>query len=461
MTMWRPDLEARPGPLYMAIVDALAADVSSGALKPASRMPTHRDLAESLGVTVGTVSRAYAEAARRGLVTGEVGRGTFVRGRSLPPVGPEPRPSGLLDLSQNHPPPEGPAFRAALESALVALARQPDLGPLLDYPADGGNPEDREAGAEWIRRTGLPAEPGRVLVCAGSQHGLTTVLATLLQPGDLLLTEALTYPGLKAVAGLLHLRLQGLPMDAHGLRPDAFEDACRGGAPRAVYTIPTIQNPTTTVMPEERRREIAAIARAHGVAVVEDDIHALLPEERPRPIAAFAPELSHYLMSTSKTLVPGLRIAYMIAPEGMVGRLAASLRASAWAAAPLMAALASSWIRDGTADAIVADRRREAVARQALLRTRLAGAEYDAHPFGYYAWLRLPEPWRSDGFVAEMRARGVVVSPPEAFVVGRAPVPHAVRLCLGAPRTRADLDRALTAVAEALRGGREAGAAML
>src|SRR5205809_5072427 len=114
MTMWRPDLESRPGPLYLAIVDALAADVSSGTLKPAGRMPTHRDLAESLGVTVGTVSRAYAEAARRGLVTGEVGRGTFVRRRSLPTGATEPRPSGLLDLSQNHPPPEGPAFRAAL-----------------------------------------------------------------------------------------------------------------------------------------------------------------------------------------------------------------------------------------------------------------------------------------------------------------------------------------------------------
>lgn len=460
MTMWVPDLAARPGPRYLAIVEALSGDVASGLLKPGSRMPTHRDLADRLGVTVGTVSRAYAEAARRGLVSGEVGRGTFVRARGLP-AAPEPKAAGLLDLSQNHPPPEGREFRAALESGLLALARRADLGPLLDYPADGGNPADREAGASWIERTGLPALPGRVLVCAGSQHGITTVLATLLSPGDLLLTEALTYPGLKAVAGLLHLRLQGLPMDADGLRPDAFEDACHGGAARALYTIPTIQNPTASVMPEERRREIAAIARAHGMPVVEDDIHALLPAERPRPLATFAPELSYYLMSTSKTLVPGLRIGFVLAPEGMVGRLAASLRASAWAAAPLMAALASHWIRDGTADAVVAERRREAAARQALLRERLAEAEYDTHPFGYYAWLRLPEPWRADGFAAEMRARGVLVSPPEAFVVGRAPVPHAVRLCLGAPRTREMLARGLGAVAEALRGGREAGAAMV
>src|SRR5260221_11008460 len=99
----------------------------------------------------------------------------------------------------------------------------------------------------------------------------------------------------------------------------------------------------------------------------------------------------------------------------MVGRLAASLRASVWAAAPLMAALASSWIRDGTADAIVAERRSEAAARQALVREHLAEARYDAHPFGYYGGLHLPEPWRRDPFADEPAAPGAVVSPPEAL----------------------------------------------
>ena len=287
------------------------------------------------------------------------------------------------------------------------------------------------------------------------------MLATLLRPGDLLLTEELTYPGLKAVAGLLHLRLQGLSMDAHGLRPDAFEEACRNGGARALYTIPTIQNPTASVMPEERRREIAAIARAHAMPVVEDDIHALLPEERPRPIAAFAPELSYYLMSTSKTLVPGLRIAYVLAPEEMVPRLAASLRASAWAAAPLMAALASSWIRDGTADAIVKERRREAAGRQALVREGLPAPTTrptrSATTCGCACPIRgAPTPSPPSSRPAES-----LVSPPEAFVVGRAPVPHAVRLCLGGPRSREELARGLTAVAEALRGAREAGTAMV
>ena len=145
-------------------------------------------------------------------------------------------------------------------------------------------------GAEWIGRAGVAASADRVLVCTGSQHGLTVVLATLLQPGDLLLTESLTYAGLKSVAGLLHLQLAGLPVDAHGLRPDALEDACRARRARVLYVIPTLHNPTTAVMPLARRREIAEIAERHDVAIVEDDVHGLLPETRPAPLAALAPE---------------------------------------------------------------------------------------------------------------------------------------------------------------------------
>lgn len=453
MTMWAPDIEERTGPRYLAIVESLAEDVASGVLAGGSRLPTHRDLADRLGVTVGTVSRAYAEAARRGLVSGEVGRGTFVQGAQ---TGDEPT-DGIVDLAQNHPP-ETPARpqQAALASSLASLSARGDFGALLDYPAAGGNGADREAGAQWIGRAGVEAAPERVLVCTGSQHGLMVVLATVMQPGDLLLTESLTYAGLKSVAGLLHLKLAGLPVDRHGLRPDAFEDACRRGRPRALYVIPTLHNPTTAIMPLERRREIAAIAERHDVAIVEDDVHGLLPEKRPVPLAALAPGRTHFLTSTSKTLAPGLRIAYVLAPGDMVSRLTDGLRATTWAVAPLTAALASSWIVSGTADAILAERRREAQARQALAREILAGADVDTQPEAYYLWLRLPEPWRRDSFAAVLRARGVALTPAEAFAVGRDPAPHAVRICLGAARSRGELERGLRLVADVLGGAGEA-----
>jgi DNA-binding transcriptional MocR family regulator len=460
MTIWMPRLEGREGPRYRAIVDALDEDLAAGSLRHGDRLPTHRELADRLGVTVGTVSRAYAEAARRGLVSGEVGRGTFVRAAEGTPEAVDA--PGLVDLGQNHPPePASQPQRVALHAALAILTARADAGRLLDYPAAGGNPEDREAGASWIARAGLSASPGDVVVCTGSQHGLTVVLATLLEPGDLLLTESLTYAGVKAVAGLLHLRLKGLPIDADGLRPEGLESACREGGAKALYLIPTLHNPTTAVMPEGRRREIVALARAHGLAIVEDDVHGLLPPERPRPIAALAPERTYYLTSTSKTLAPGLRIAYVLAPPAMVPRLVANLRATTWAVAPLTAAVASLWIRDGTADRLLEARRREARERQAVARARLAGRDLDAKPEAYYLWLRLPEPWRGDAFAAAARSRGVLVTPAEAFAVGREPAPHAVRLCIGAARTREALGRGLDAVAELLQAGESAGAAVV
>jgi DNA-binding transcriptional MocR family regulator len=449
MTMWLPRLEGRSGPRYLAIADALAEDLEKGRVRPGTQLPTHRALADRLRVTVGTVSRAYAEAGRRGLLSGEVGRGTFVRhALSEMPAIREARATGVVDLSLNHPSPLMAEPARALADALATLAARPDNSGLLSYPVEGGASAHREAGAEWIARGGLVARPEDVVVCSGSQHALTTVLSTQLRPGDLLLTECLTYPGLKAVAGLLHLRLQGLPLDAEGLRPDAFLAACRAGGVKALHFVPTIQNPTTAVMSTSRREEIAGIARAHGVLVIEDDIHALLPPKRPKPLATLLPELTYYLTSTSKVLTPGLRVGYVAAPPGKAEALAAGIRVTTWGPAPLMVEVVTTWMRNGAADTILDAMRREAAARQELARRILSGLEVQAHPYGLHLWLLLPDPWRSDGFAAVARRRGVLVSPAEAFLVGRTAGPHAVRVSLGSAPTRAELEKGLRAVRE-------------
>src|SRR6266545_7156005 len=178
MTMWTPDLRQRSGPRYLAIAEALAEDAGGGRLRPGTRLPTHRDLADRLGVTVGTITRAYAEATRRGLVTGEVGRGTFVRARARPAAMAEGPEAGLIDLSANLPPAAAVKQEAAtLARTLAALARRKDLGRLLAYPPEGGAREHRAAGAEWIRRGGFATTVERVLVTSGSQHGMTAVFA--------------------------------------------------------------------------------------------------------------------------------------------------------------------------------------------------------------------------------------------------------------------------------------------
>ena len=457
MTIWTPALKGNPGPRYLSIAEALAEDVASGRLAAGARLPTHRELADRLGVTVGTVSRAYAEAARRGLISGEVGRGTFVRRLVSEQPSALPQhwsvPEGFVDLSVNHPPePAGGLMEAALQATLATLSRRERLADLLGYPPEGGAPGHRQAGAAWIARSGLEVPPQQVLVTSGSQHAMTAIFAALLRPGDLVVTEAVTYPGLKALAGLLHMRLQGLAWDQHGLRPDALAAACRTGSVKAVYCVPTLQNPTATVMPEPRRRENAAIARAQGVMIVEDDVHGPLVPDCPRPIAAFAPESSLFLAGTAKSLAPGLRIGYLAAPAAFVSRLAAGIRATTWMASPLTAEIASLWIADGTADRILEGRRKATAERRRVLDAVVGARAERSHPAASHVWLPLPEPWRAESFADELHRRGVAVTPASAFAVARGAAPQAVRICLGAARDLAALESGLRILAETLQG---------
>lgn len=458
MTMWTPALPRNAPSKYRALLDALQRDVHTGLLQPGERLPTQRELAKRLGLAIGTVSRAYAVAERRGLVAGEVGRGTFVRGAEAGAEegAVEDEDPGLIDLSKNRLVRDTHTGLAA--RTLEALAARSDLDRLLDYyqPAPGMT-RHRTAGAGWIARAALEVPAERVILTSGAQHGTVTVLASLTRPGDLVLTEPVTYTGMKAIASLLHLQLKGLAVDDKGVVPSSFAAACREARPRALYCMPTLQNPTGITMPLERRQEIVAIARENDVAVLEDDVYGFLPDTPLPPLAALAPSHAYYITSTSKSLAPGLRIGYVVAPPGKAERVSAVIRASTWLTSPLLAELVTEWIERGDADAMVAWKRAETSARHGIA-ARILGpwiSRSTREDRSFHFWLPLPEPWRTEAFVAQARARGVVVSPSEEFVVGRESAPHAIRVCLGATVGRDRLEEGLTRLAEMLRTGPE------
>ena len=454
MTMWSPDLKSFSGPRYLAIVTAIAEAVERGQLKAGDKMPTHRDLADAVGVTTGTITRAYSEAAKRGLLVGETGRGTFVKANifenAFPSVS-STEDEGFIDLSLNIPPVSvGDPLGKALTDTLSGLAKRPGLSALFGYQPVTGLERHRAAGAAWVARSGLSVDAQQVLICTGALHAMTVVFSTITKPGDTVFTESLTYPGMKNLAHLLHLRLKGLATDDEGIIPEAFEEACRLESARILYTIPTLQNPLGLVMPAARRREIAAIAVKHNVAIVEDDVHSFMLPSPPSPLSSFAPDNSYYILSTSKSIAGGLRIGYLVAPLRMVEPLATSLRATVWMAAPLMAEIASEWILAGTADRLVEQKQAEAAVRQSIAAAALDGFQFDAHPLSFHLWLHLPEPWRSNEFSAQLRRRGVAVTPAEAFVPGREEPPHGVRVCVGAPRSRAQLEKGLAIIRSVL-----------
>jgi len=461
MTIWQPDLTHRIGPRYRAIADALMTDVREGRLRPGDRLPTHRDLAWRLGVTVGTVSRAYDEAQRRGLIAGEVGRGTFIQPLTpLVPVDPGPtRPAsdpmpdqtppagGLINFSNNYPVPGAEA--RLLAGTLRDIAAEADLGELLRYQPHGGRSAGREAGALWLRRAGIDADPERLVITGGGQHALATVLAATTNPGDTAATEALTYPGVRAACHQRHVRLEGIAMDEIGILPDAFAAVCRATPPRVLYLTPNLHNPTAGVLPLDRRKAIVEIARAHDVTIVEDDVYGFLIDAPPA-FVTLAPERSIYVTSLSKSTAPGLRIGYVLAPRDRYDRLAAAIRSTIWMAAPLMVEIATRWLQDGTIAQLAAAKRQEATRRQSLAR-QVLGNRYTSQPSAYHLWLPMPEAWRAEDFATEARRRGVGVTASSAFAVMRHGIPQAVRLCLGAPADIATVERGLRVIADLLR----------
>ncbi|MFQ5937582.1 MAG: PLP-dependent aminotransferase family protein, partial [Acidiferrobacterales bacterium] len=436
MTIWQPELSQQGGPRYLAIAETLARDIEARRLQEGTRLPTHRELAEYLGVTVGTVTRAYAEAARRGLIHSTVGRGTFVRtqGEGAGPFGIYHAEPGLIDLSVNRPSLDYQS--KALARTLISVARQPNLEPLANYQSEVGLMPHRQAAVTWVQRRGLDADAESIIVTSGAQHGLHATLSALTKPGEVILTEALTYPGIKSIAGTLGLRVQGVEMDEQGIIPEALDATCRGTAARVLVCMPTTQNPTTAILPEDRRRQVVEIARAHSLSIVEDDVYSFLIPEAPLPLAAMAPERTYYVTSISKSMAPGLRIGYVVAPERRVASVAAMVRTTVWMACPLMAEVAALWIRDGTGTRLADSQRQEAHVRQAIASRLLGPWPVQTHPDSMHLWLYLPVPWRASDFAAEARTRGVAVVPTEIFAVVRG-APEAVRICLSAVSSHA------------------------
>ena len=444
--MWKPTLDEDDGPIYLALAERLGADIAAGRLAFGERLPTHRALAEALGVNLSTITRAYDEAERRGLIEATVGRGTFVRGAGRPGA---TMLSRSVDLSMNLPAlPE--AMREHVATGMRALQQRPDFLAALTYMAAAGGDEARAAGAAWLASRLGKAPADRVLVCAGAQGALLVLLTTFVAKHDVVLAESLAYPGFRAIAAHLGLRVEGVAIDGQGLIPEALEEACLRTKARMLYCVPTIHNPTTATMSLRRRQAVLAVARRHRLTVIEDDAYGMLPRESPPPLAALAPDLVFHVAGLAKCIAPGLRIAYLVAPDvGSTLRAAAAIRACTQMTPPLMAALATQWITDGTATAIVGAVRHEAAARQKIAAELLPAGHVAAHAEGHHVWLSLPPAWNRVAFEAYLRQLGLATVASDAFAVGAAP-PEAVRLSLGAAADQAVLRRALALVADAL-----------
>ena len=440
---WTPDIAGTAGPKYKAVTAAIAAAVARGELRHGDRLPPQRDLAIQLGIDLTTVTKAYDLARQRGLIVARGRAGSFISDEAR--TG-QAATAAQSDIAMNSPPiPTESRLTEAMASALVTLAQTDSLGR-LHYQRPGGAAADRETGAELLTRIGLLSSVEQIIVTAGGQNGLHAIAAAILKPGDRVACGRFVYPGFAATARRIGVTLVPLAE----MTADALEAAHADAPLRALYVVPTNDNPTAATIAALDRQDIAAWAQGAGVQIIEDDAYGLLPDAPIPAIASFAPDISWYIASTAKIISPALRVGFVRAPgvaEAM--QLASCQHESAVMAPPLNVAMVSLWLADGSFDRLVDAVRKEAIWRQKLARTILGEARYAAHPQGYHLWLPLPEDASPDMLAAALALDGLSAVASDRFAVGPG-MPRAIRVSLGGTIDRRGLSRALHRLAAQL-----------
>lgn len=448
---WHPELEGGAGAVWERLVAQLHADIAAGTVASGEKLPPQRELAYRLELSVGTVSRAYAEAERRGLVTSQVGRGTFVAGSRGVTV--EHRQAGhQINLGMNVPP-VAPALAVASQT-MKALAQRSDLGAVFDYTFTAGLPAAREAGAIWLREHGgvARASADRLIQTNGGQNALAIACSSFAAPGDAVLCDVATYPGNRTIADHGGWHLRGVPADASGMDPSALERIAAESGARLLMLIPTLHNPTTITMDAARREEIVAVARSRDLLIIEDDIYRVFgTDSEPPPLADLAPERVIHVTSVSKALSPGLRLGFLLAPEddALFERLLLAAQATGYCPPAASGLILAEWLDNGMAERILREVRTEMTRRNAMARDILgdaiapAGSQRSLH-----IWLPM-EAERARQVYERALIANVELTPPDApFVEGR--VASGLRVCLGQPLEQSALEQGLLALKTAL-----------
>ena len=346
------------------------------------------------------------------------------------------------------PEPGDPDLIERMQSGVEYVAR--DIVSVLRYQEFGGTQVDKDAASSWLGRRALTPAQERIFIAPGAHPALLGIMTILAKPEEVILCEQITYPGIRSITAQLGLNLVGLPMDADGIEPQAFSDACKTLKPKAIYLNPTLQNPTTLTIPDDRRKEIVAIARHFHVPIVEDDAYGFIPARGPAPFAAIAPELTWHVAGLAKCIGAGLRVAYVIVPDTRsTWPFASTLRASTVMASPLTVALVTQWTDDGTAAMLLRFIRSETEERQKLAAELLPKNSYRGDPLSFSIWVHLPAQWTRSAFVEHLRPTGIGVVASDAFVAS-GPAPEAVRICLGGPTSRTQVKGALEYISHAM-----------
>mgnify|MGYP004732933919 CR=1 FL=1 len=418
---WNPERDKLKRPIYRALAEQLEADIAGGFLAPGTRLPPQRELADFLDINFTTVTRAYRLCELKGLIYAVTGSGTFVASSAAKSVtiSADSFLRESIDLG----------FVSSFESCnemltdtISTVMQKRRVAELLNYEYPSGMPHHKAAGANWLQNIGVNTDPEHLVVVSGTQNGLALALMALFEPGNRIAVDPFTYANFIELARLYHLQLVPVAGDNEGMRADELEAQHRLNQLHGVFLMPSCTNPTTIMISEQRKKELASVIKKHGLILIEDDIHAFftagLVQDYQGSMARFAPEQTVYLSGTSKPICSGLRVAYMAFPDRLRDKILKAVFNVNVKTCSLDVEIITQLIISGKAQQIVERKKNMAEQANALFAEFFPGAAQGGHPLSFYRWLPISDDRRGELIEQDLLKAGIRVYHSDRFLVG-------------------------------------------
>ncbi|BAL01056.1 putative GntR family transcriptional regulator [Oscillibacter valericigenes Sjm18-20] len=439
---WKPTISDRKAPIYTQLAGQLAQDIRAGILRPGDKLPPQRELADFLDLHLSTITRIYKLCEEQGLICAKVGQGTFVSSdvNTSDTLLYSHETMDYIQLGTILPPYNG---NEKVVNFIKGVLTQPDIQSFLEYRSPSGTYVQRKTISDWIERIGVHASPENVLLATGGQNAICAITLGLFRPGDRIGTNPLSFSGLKSIAKMIGVQLVPLPEEDGHIQYDNLEQFCRSENLKGFYFVPEQHNPTTHTMKLEERICIGEVAKKLNIIIIEDAINRVFSEAIYPPLFSYAPNNTLCIFSISKFLCPGLRVAYLIAPDRYRGSVENSLYTMNLMVSPWNAEIVNRIFNSPLLDTLIHEKKEELIARNRIADLYFSSQILYGTATCSFRWLILPDRWESQKFETKAKEAGVQVFCSDRFAIGKAPPPKAVRLCVSAPKSKAELEKAL------------------
>ncbi|MBC6935266.1 MAG: PLP-dependent aminotransferase family protein [Chloroflexi bacterium] len=421
-------------PIYRQLIRYIRSQIESGELPAGTRLPASRDLAKQLNISRISVVNAYAELRAQGFLSAHAGRGTFIAGdshgggngngsahapetpttpdRSIREMMRMTRKPGVINFSQGSPPADFYPVRHLRDAINAVLDR--DGTRALGYEVAEGYAPLRAAVRDYISALGIRCSADQVLITGGTQQALDLVVQALLSENDTLVTENPTYLGMIDIARTRRVQVHGISLDEDGIRLDMLENFILDHHPKLIYVMPTFQNPTGTVMPLHRRRQLINLATEYKIPVLEDAVyHELRFEGEPLPPLKALDEEGIVIHASgfTKMMLPGIRIGYLVSDSAHYERLVRVKQAADIATSGLNQRAMHLMLERGVMAQQLERNNRELARRRdvalaAAARYLPPGSKWNLPQGGLYLWAQLPKngPTAAELYVSAVHA---------------------------------------------------------